>query len=152
MEIVNRASVRNLLIAVAESCTGGLISAAITSVPGSSQVFSYGFITYANEAKNKLVGVSESVLNQYGAVSEQVANSMASGALEVANADLAVAVTGIAGPAGGTLEKPIGLVYISIASSQKHCITRRFVFEGTRQEIRLQSVHQALTMLLEFIR
>ena len=106
-------------LAIAESCTGGLIAARITDVPGSSEVFRYGFVTYANEAKRDLVGVNGDDLLKYGAVSEPVACQMAEGALRAGRADLAVAVTGIAGPGGGREEKPVGTVFLALAATGK---------------------------------
>lgn len=145
--LVQKAIATKITITTAESCTGGLLSGAITNISGSSNVFSYGFVTYANEAKTKMLGVSKDTLKQYGAVSEETAAAMATGALSVANADIAVSVTGIAGPTGGSATKPVGLVYISTAT-KKEIITKRFVFDGNRHQIRLQTVYEGLTMLL----
>ena len=113
--IVNLLVEQGRTLAIAESCTGGLIASRCTDVPGSSSVFRYGFVTYANEAKEDLVGVSPESLRNHGAVSEPVARQMAEGALKASGADLAVAVTGIAGPAGGSSEKPVGTVFLGIA-------------------------------------
>ncbi len=113
--VVEKLKEKGKTVAFAESCTGGLISKRITDVPGSSAVFGYGFCTYANEAKTKILGVKRETLDLYGAVSPQTAEEMAKGALEVSGADIAVSVTGIAGPDGGTEEKPVGLVYMGIA-------------------------------------
>jgi len=106
---------RGLKLATVESCTGGLIGAALTDIPGSSDVVECGFITYANSAKTRLVGVSEALLARYGAVSEQVARAMAEGGVKAGNVDIAVAVSGIAGPGGDTAEKPVGLVHLAVA-------------------------------------
>ena len=113
--VVEKLKEKGKTVAFAESCTGGLISKRITDIPGSSAVFGYGFCTYANEAKTKILGVKRETLDLYGAVSPQTAEEMAKGALEVSGADIALSVTGIAGPDGGTEEKPVGLVYMGIA-------------------------------------
>ena len=114
--VVEKLKERHMTVAFAESCTGGLISKRITDVPGASEVFGFGFCTYANEAKMKILGVKEETLAAHGAVSEETAYEMAQGALNVSGADIAVAVTGIAGPGGGTPEKPVGLVYMGVAT------------------------------------
>ena len=114
--VVRMLTERNMTLATAESCTGGLISCRVTDVPGSSAVFTHGFVTYANEAKFKLLGVSSADLDAHGAVSETVARQMAQGALTNSGADIAVAVTGIAGPDGGTAEKPVGTAWIGLAA------------------------------------
>ena len=113
--VVRLLAAKKLKLATAESCTGGLISCRITDVPGSSAVFTHGFVTYANAAKMDLLGVSPADLETHGAVSETVARQMAAGALRVSGADIAVAVTGIAGPDGGTVEKPVGTAWIGLA-------------------------------------
>jgi nicotinamide-nucleotide amidase len=139
-------------VVTVESCTGGLISALLTSIPGSSTAFERGFVTYSNEAKQELVGVPKKLIDTYGAVSEQVAEAMAKGGIEYSNADVAIAVTGIAGPDGGTAEKPVGLVYIATAARKGVTIeasVRRFVFsEANRDEVRNRSARKALEMLL----
>ena len=109
---------RGLWVATAESCTGGLIAAAITSIPGSSAVFGWGLVTYANEAKAALLGVRGQTLVQHGAVSEQTALEMATGVRRVAGADIGIATTGVAGPDGGTVTKPVGLVWVGVASAK----------------------------------
>lgn len=136
----------NKKLTTAESCTGGLIAAAITDIPGSSQVFERGYVTYANEAKEQMIGVSAKTLKSCGAVSSQTAEEMAKGALEAAKADIAVAVTGIAGPGGGTEEKPVGLVYIGIATREK-TITRKLNLSGERNKIRRVTVLNALDLV-----
>jgi len=130
-------------ITVAESCTGGGLAAALTSLAGSSAWFDRGFVTYSNEAKEDLLGVSASTLKRFGAVSEEVARAMARGALEESRATLAVAVTGIAGPGGATPGKPVGLVWIAWARKGE-VRARRFQFKGGRAAVRRQAVAAAL--------
>ncbi|MDY6314282.1 MAG: nicotinamide-nucleotide amidohydrolase family protein, partial [Clostridia bacterium] len=115
-ELVKVLTDKKMTVSTAESCTGGLISKLITDVSGSSEVFRYGFVTYANEAKINILGVWDEALSQYGAVSEPVAVLMSCGARRVSKSDIAVSVTGIAGPGGGTAEKPVGLVYVSLST------------------------------------
>ncbi len=141
--------VRRLRIATAESCTGGLIAACLTEVAGSSDVVDRGFVTYANEAKRDLLGVPDALLAEVGAVSEEVARAMAAGALARSGADLAVAVTGIAGPGGGTPSKPVGLVHHACAGRGGAVSHRRTVYPGVRAAIRLATVEAALDMLIE---
>ncbi len=136
-------------LATAESCTGGLIAASLTSVPGMSECYGFGVVTYANEAKEKLLSVSNETLKSYGAVSPQTAEEMANGAVEMSGADIAVSVTGIAGPGGGTAKKPVGLVYIGIALRGKGAKTYKNLFDGNRQEVRQQTVIKALELILE---
>ncbi len=130
-------------LATAESCTGGLIGREITSIAGASEVYGFGFVTYANEAKEKLLGVKHSTLEKYGAVSSETAAQMAAGARKVSGADIAVAVTGIAGPGGGTDEKPVGLVYVGIAS-ENGVRTKKLNLSGNRERIRLRTCEYAL--------
>lgn len=137
---------KQLTITTAESCTGGLIGAALVNVPGVSSVFKEGYITYANESKQKLLGVSEDTLAKYGAVSEQTAREMAEGAAKVAGADVSVAVTGIAGPDGGTDEKPVGLVYMA-CSYNGETVVERHVFDGDRLKVRSTTVLYALELV-----
>ncbi|PZO88133.1 MAG: damage-inducible protein CinA [Micavibrio aeruginosavorus] len=140
---------KNLRLASAESCTGGMIAAAITDRAGSSALFERGFVTYANEAKIEELGVQSATIETYGAVSEQTAIEMAQGALKNSHADIAVSVTGIAGPGGGTDLKPVGLVYIGIAQHNKNAIAYKNNFDGDRRSIRQATVEKALELLIE---
>jgi nicotinamide-nucleotide amidase len=146
--VIETCAARSLKIATAESCTGGLIAGALTEVAGSSAVLERGFVTYSNAAKSALLGVPEKMLAEHGAVSEPVARAMAEGALRASATDLAVAVTGIAGPGGGSPEKPVGLVHLACARRGKPTLHVREVFPGDRIEIRLATVAKALEMLL----
>ena len=142
---------RKLWIATAESCTGGAVAEAITRIPGSSSWFDRGFVTYTNQAKEQMLDVSRETLRGNGAVSEDVAAEMASGALAASPADLVVAVTGIAGPGGGTMTKPVGLVWFAWAYRGGPAQCRRFVFDGDREAVRRQSVLVALRGLIDLI-
>ena len=139
---------RSIVLATAESCTGGLLAALITEVPGSSATFDRGFVTYSNEAKIELLGIPASLVTQHGAVSAAVAGAMASGVLDRSRASLAVSVTGVAGPGGGTAAKPVGLVYFGCCGRGVAVTTveRRFGEIG-RDAIRMASVEQALSLL-----
>ena len=139
---------KGLKIATAESCTGGLIAATLTAVAGSSDVVDCGFVTYSNDAKTELLGVPESMLARVGAVSEEVARAMAEGALARSHADISVAVTGIAGPGGGTTEKPVGLVHLTAARRGGAVRHEQHVYLGNRDDVRRQTVQTALTLLL----
>jgi len=139
---------KNLTVATAESCTGGMIAASLTDVAGSSKVFERGFVTYSNEAKTELLGVPAAMIAEHGAVSEPVARAMAQGALAHSYADVAVAITGIAGPGGGTAEKPVGLVYIGAARRGSATTVERHVFGGDRADVRQATVQRALELLL----
>lgn len=151
-EIIAACEKQKLKIATAESCTGGLIAGTLTEVPGSSAVFDRGLVTYSNEAKIELLGVPAELIAAKGAVSEAVARAMAEGALAHSRADLAVAVTGIAGPGGGTPEKPVGLVHFAAARRGQAARRAVHVFEDLgRFSIRVASVRVALTMLRECI-
>ena len=134
-------------LATAESCTGGLIAAALTHVAGSSDVVDRGFVTYSNEAKAELLGVSAAVIATHGAVSQPVAAAMAAGALARSRADVAVAVTGVAGPGGGSAEKPVGLVWFGLARRDQAVQTERRVFPGDRAAVRASTVALALELL-----
>ncbi len=141
---------RGWMIATAESCTGGLIAATLTEIAGSSDVVDRGFVTYSNEAKTDLLGVPATLIAQHGAVSDPVAAAMALGAVSRSRAHVAVAVTGIAGPGGGSAEKPVGLVYIGIARQGNPLATvERHVFDGRRHEVRLQTVVRAIDLLID---
>jgi nicotinamide-nucleotide amidase len=137
-----------LWIATAESCTGGLIAGCLTAVAGSSAVVDRGFVTYTNEAKTAMLGVPAALIADHGAVSEPVACAMALGALAHSRADVTLAVTGIAGPGGGSAEKPVGLVYIARARRGGDVLVERHVFAGDRTAVRLATVERALTLAL----
>jgi len=141
---------RHLKVATAESCTGGLVAGALTEIAGSSDVVDRGFVTYSNEAKQQMLGVPAATIETYGAVSRETAEAMARGALGSANADLAVAITGIAGPGGGSPGKPVGLVHFA-AASRSGTVTHAEMRYGDigRSAVRHQSVLQALAMLKE---
>lgn len=145
-EIVTSLKQSGMRICCAESCTGGMIAAAITDIAGSSAVFSRGFVTYSNQAKINMLGVKPETLNLYGAVSGQTVSEMASGAITASEdeADFAVAVSGIAGPDGGTVEKPVGLVYICVLKKGEVGQVTRYVFDGDRRSVRTQTVENAL--------
>jgi nicotinamide-nucleotide amidase len=138
---------RKLKVVTAESCTGGLVAATLTAIAGSSDVVERGFVTYANEAKREMLGVSWDALLGHGAVSEPVARAMAVGALAHSQADIAVSVTGVAGPGGGSADKPVGLVHLAAVRTGHEPIAERHVFPGDRDAIRRISVLTALVML-----
>jgi nicotinamide-nucleotide amidase len=140
---------KNLRIATAESCTGGMIAAAITDIAGSSDVFERGFVTYSNEAKAQQIGVPTDLIAHHGAVSVHVAREMAAGALKHSAADVAIAVTGIAGPGGGSDAKPVGLVYLAVARRGSDPAIERHQFHGDRAAIRQAALERALEMLAE---
>jgi nicotinamide-nucleotide amidase len=140
---------KNLRIATAESCTGGMIAAALTDTAGSSDVFERGFVTYSNAAKTELLGVPAEFIAHHGAVSVHVAREMAAGALKRSKADVAVAVTGVAGPGGGSDAKPVGLVYLAVARRGSDPAIERHQFHGDRAAIRRAAVERALEMLAE---
>jgi nicotinamide-nucleotide amidase len=144
---------RKLTIATAESCTGGLVAGALTDIPGSSDVVDRGFITYSNEAKRAMLGVEASTLLTFGAVSKETATAMAVGALERADVDLAVSITGIAGPGGATPGKPVGLVHFAVAARDGRIMNRECRFGAIgRTAVRQRSVVEALRMLIELAR
>ncbi|MGD9799092.1 MAG: CinA family protein [Parvularculaceae bacterium] len=148
-QIVDKAGAEGLMAATAESCTGGLVAAAITDVPGSSAVFDRAFVTYSNEAKTEMLGVSPATIARSGAVSQATARAMAEGALRHSRADIAVAVTGIAGPAGGSERKPVGLVWFALAAKGKPTRAERRVFaDGDRGFVRMRAAETALMLLL----
>jgi nicotinamide-nucleotide amidase len=139
---------QGLKLAAAESCTGGLVAAALTDIAGSSDVFERGFVTYSNEAKEQMLGVPAATLRDHGAVSRETAQAMAQGALRASLADLAVAITGIAGPGGGTADKPVGLVHFAAAARDSRLIHReRRYGDVGRTQVRAKSVEEALAML-----
>ncbi len=148
--IVTELSEKKTTVSTAESCTGGLIAATIVNVSGASEVFEQGFITYANRAKMQILGVSVDTLDKYGAVSEETAREMAVGCAKVAKSDYAIVSTGIAGPNGGSKEKPVGLVFLGCFAKGTVKIEQHF-FSGNRMEIRQQSVDSALKLLHHMI-
>lgn len=135
-------------LCTAESCTGGMIGAALTGVPGSSRVFRGGIISYTNEVKSDLLGVSPKLLAEQGAVSSQVAEAMAMGAKNALQADAAVSVTGLAGPGGDEFGNPVGTVFVGYCDANR-CLSREFHFSGDRESVRFQAVQAALLMVLE---
>ena len=139
---------KSLTLGTAESCTGGKIAGLITSIPGSSAYFKGGVVSYSNEIKCSILGVSQSDLDSFGAVSEQVVRQMSVGAQRVLNTDCAIATSGIAGPDGGSIEKPVGTVWIAVSYKEK-TITRKFQFSGNREENILSSAQAGINMLLE---
>lgn len=147
--VLDRAKARGVMIATAESCTGGLIAGCLTEIAGSSAVVDRGFVTYSNEAKIEMLGVPAETIAAVGAVSEEVARAMAEGALTRSAADLTVAVTGVAGPGGGSAEKPVGLVHFGCAIRDGKTVHRKVIFDGDRSEVRRETVRTALEMLRE---
>lgn len=154
VELVTRLSSlllgRQQKICTAESCTGGLIAKTFTDLAGSSDWFERGFVTYSNAAKNEMLGVPASIIEDYGAVSEPVAAEMARGALRHSHANFAVAVTGVAGPSGGSDEKPVGTVWIAVASADEH-IANRYQFGGGREAVRAATLVAAIEMLIDLV-
>ena len=147
-QVLELCRARGLRIATAESCTGGLVAAALTEIAGSSDVVDRGFVTYSNEAKAELLGVPLATLKRYGAVSSQTAKAMAAGALKNSRADLAVSITGIAGPGGGTKQKPVGLVHFAaVRRGGRRIVRQRLYGDIGRGRVRQRSVLDALEML-----
>lgn len=145
-KIVRFLNEHNMTITTVESCTGGLIAARLVNVSGASNVFSEGYVTYSENAKAKMVGVNPETIEKYNVVSEEVAYEMASGGAKTANADVAVSVTGVAGPLGGTKEIPVGTVCIGVYYKNK-VITGKYLFNGDRLQVRNQAVDKALEMV-----
>lgn len=150
-ELVEILTKKQYKITTAESCTGGLVAATIVNVSGASEVFQSGFVTYANEAKEKELGVKSETLQTYGAVSEKTAKEMAIGCAAHAKAQVGISTTGIAGPGGGTAEKPVGLVYIGCAV-RSNVYVEKNVFSGDRQQVRRQAADRAIGFALECIK
>lgn len=142
---------KKVRIACAESCTGGLLSALFTEIEDASKIFDRGFITYSNQAKIDLLEVKPRTIENYGAVSEETAKEMAKGAIKNSLAQISVAITGIAGPGGGSAQKPVGLVYIAYCKTNLEPIVKKYNFSGNRMSIRMSSVIQALDDLKDFI-
>lgn len=151
-EIAERLLARQQWLAVAESCTGGLVAKELTDLAGSSAWFDRGYVTYSNCAKQTLLGVPESVLTEHGAVSEATVRAMADGVLAGCPVQWAVAITGIAGPTGGTPDKPVGSVWIACARRDGDNVARLFRFDGDRTSVRMQSARTALDILLARLR
>ena len=139
-----------LTVAVAESCTGGLLSHVLTNTPGSSEYFCGGVVSYTNEAKERLLGVKRNTLTMYGAVSEETAREMARGARRIFTTDIALAITGIAGPTGGSPQKPVGLTYIALSTTNSEKCERH-VWRGNRWENKTRSVNAALRLLSHYL-
>ncbi|MEM9635817.1 MAG: CinA family protein [Pseudomonadota bacterium] len=150
--VIEELKSKGMMVATAESCTGGLICGALTEIAGSSAVVERGFVTYSNEAKCELLGVSPELIQRFGAVSAEVAIAMAEGAIAHSNADIAVSVTGIAGPGGGSEEKPVGTVHLAVARTERKTshIPCSFGDRG-RQAVRLETVQTAFTSILNAI-
>ena len=150
VDVLEACRARGWRVATAESCTGGLVAGALTEIAGSSDVVECGFVVYSNEAKQAMLGVPAATLKRYGAVSTETAVAMAAGALKYSPADLAVSITGIAGPGGGSKQKPVGLVHFAAASRDGRRLYRRRLFGKIgRRRVRERSVAEALAMLLE---
>ena len=153
IEVLEACRVRGWRVATAESCTGGLVAGTLTEIAGSSDVVECGFVVYSNDAKHAMLGVPATTLKRQGAVSAETAVAMAAGALKHSTADLAVSITGIAGPGGGTKQKPVGLVHFAAASRDGRGLQRRRVFGKIgRRRVRERSVAEALAILLELAR
>ncbi|KQV42495.1 MULTISPECIES: CinA family protein [unclassified Rhizobium] len=148
--LIHDFTARGLMVATAESCTGGMIAGALTEIPGSSSVIDRGFVTYSNEAKMQMIGVSSETLAAHGAVSRETAIEMAKGALDGSSADVSIAVTGVAGPGGGSVEKPVGLVHLAAARRDGQMFHRKMRYGDIgRQGVRLATLRTALEMLVE---
>ena len=143
---------KNMFFTSAESCTGGLLSQSIVSVPGSSGWFGCSFVTYSNISKHKILGVSKDSLKRFGAVSEEVVTEMVDGAVAESRADLGVAISGIAGPGGGSPDRPVGTVCIAWKLKDKQAIRSTFLFEGNRNEVRYKTVVKSLEEAIELIK
>ena len=140
-----------MTVTTVESCTGGMVCSSLVDVPGASAVLNEAFVTYSNDAKKKLVGVKKSTLKKYGAVSAKCAKEMAKGAAAAAGADVAVSTTGIAGPDGGSDEKPVGLVYIACCVKKK-TVVKKFVFDGDRMQVRISATKEAVKLLYKCLK
>lgn len=151
-EVLAAARARGMMVTTAESCTGGLIAGALTEIAGSSDVFDRGFIVYSYDAKSDILGVNRQTLTDRGAVSAEIAAQMADGALKASGAQIAVAVTGIAGPGGATPDKPVGLVYIGVAMQGTETRTYKNNFDGDRAQVRASTVTRSLELLESHLR
>ena len=142
---------KNKTLAVAESCTGGWLSKILTDLAGSSEWFLGGVVSYSNDSKQRLIHVNKKNLDQYGAVSQEVAEQMAEGVIEAFNSSISVSITGVAGPSGGTLEKPVGLVWFGLKASPYQTYSIKKNFEGTRDQVRQQALLTALPLLVDHL-
>ncbi len=152
MQLAEKLTKQNLTLVTAESCTAGGLAFALTEVPGSSNWFERGFVTYSNLSKEEMLGVKKTTLSNEGAVSEQTAREMAEGALKNSNAEISISITGVAGPDGGTAKKPVGMVWFAIAGMDKETQAFVEIFQGNRESVREQSINRALRGLLDFIK
>ena len=148
-EVLELSRLHGVTLTTAESCTGGLVAAALTAIPGSSSVVERGFVTYSNQAKTEMLGVPEEMIEAHGAVSAQVARVMAEGALAHSRADISLSITGVAGPDGGTATKPVGTVHIAAAQRGALTLHRACLFPGDRDAVREQSALAAMDLLME---
>ena len=148
--LYNNCLTRKLIVTTAESCTGGMIASSIVSVSGSSNIFHSSFVTYSNKMKNKILKIPNELINKNGAVSEIIAYNMALNVLNLIKADLSIAVTGIAGPGGGSENKPVGLVWIAVGTNKK-IITKKYLFKGNRLEIRKETTLESLKLANKII-
>lgn len=150
-ELLEMCLLHGVMLAAAESCTGGLVAAALTAIPGSSRVVERGFVTYSNQAKSSMLGVPAALIEAHGAVSAEVARAMAEGALIHSEADIGLSITGIAGPDGGSAEKPVGTVHIAAAQRGAVTLHRHCRFDGDRDSVREQSALAAMELAVERI-
>ncbi len=150
-EVISLLTEKGLTLAVAESCTGGLLSARLINVANASRCFLGGFVVYSNVLKMKFLSVEEETIKKYGAVSEEVCRQMAVGCLEETDADISIAITGIAGPGGGTLQRPVGLTYIALATD-KEVLVEKYVFTGNRNENRFMATQKAMEILIKYLK
>jgi len=150
-EIVDILKSKKVTITFAESCTGGRVASAFTAISGVSKVFNGSVVSYSNEIKSDWLGVKEKTLIEYGAVSRECVDEMLDGVLKLAKADYAIAVSGIAGPSGGTENKPVGTVFIGVAYAKKQKIIKKFLFKGDRESIQTQSVNSAILLLKDIL-
>ena len=150
--IVKKLTKKKLKISFAESCTGGLLSSAITSVNGSSKVFNLGLVVYSNESKIKVLGVSKKIIRKYGTVSEQVCKVMAKNVSKIGKTNIAVSITGIAGPSGGTRKKPVGLVYVGIKKNNKISVKKYLFKNKGRSHIQRVAVNKCLGLILNALK
>ena len=149
--LIQKLTASNQTLSTVESCTGGLLFGYLTAVPGASAVLERGFITYSDQSKQEMVGVTENTLAAFGAVSQQTAEEMAKGGCQIARTDLSISLTGIAGPSGGSAEKPVGLVWISAFRKDGILQTERHLFTGDRKQIRMLACTHAISLLLRLL-